>query len=73
MVKNGVTNINEHIGIPISEQNPKPDTNPNIVAITPIPDKYIGDCDNGPRTDRQKVATIIITRNVTTTNFISID
>ncbi len=73
MVKNGVTKINEHIGIPTSEQKPNPETNPNIVAETPAPDKYAGDCANGPLTDRQIVATIIMTINVMTTNVISND
>lgn len=71
MLKNGVIKTNEHMGIPRSEQNPKPENNPNIVARTPIADKYAGDCANGPRTDRQIVATKIITINVTTTNEIS--
>jgi len=71
MIKNGVTKTNEHEGIPISEQNPKPEINPNIVAITPTADKYTGDWDNGPRIDRQIVETIIITINVITTNIIS--
>jgi hypothetical protein len=73
MIKNGVTKTNEHIGIPISEQKPKPDTNPNIVARTPAADKYAGDCASGPRTDRQIVATMIITVNVATTSIISIN
>jgi len=38
MIKNGVTKTNEHIGIPISEQKPKPETKPNIVANTPTAD-----------------------------------
>ena len=73
MIRNGVTKTNEHIGIPISEQKPKPETNPNIVARTPTNDKYAGDCAHGPFIDRQIVATITITINVTTTNIISID
>ncbi len=73
MIKNGVTKTNEHIGIPISKQKPKPDTNPNIVARTPTADKYAGDCANGPRIDRQIVATMIITINVATTSIISIN
>lgn len=71
MIKNGVANTNGHIGIPISKQNPKPDINPNMVARTPIDDKYAGDCANGPRSDKQIVATIIITTNVATTKIIS--
>jgi len=73
MIRNGVTKTNEHIGIPISKQNPKPEINPNIVARTPTVDKYAGDCANEPRTERQIVATIIITANVIITNVMSID
>jgi hypothetical protein len=73
MIKNGVTKTNEHIGIPISKQNPKPETNPNIVAKTPTPDKYAGDCAQEPLIDRQIVATIIITTNVRTTSIMSMD
>ena len=68
IIRNGVTKTSEHIGMPMSKQKPKPDIRPNIVARTPINDKYAGDCLNVPRIDRQNVATIIITMNVTTTS-----
>lgn len=73
IVKNGVIKTNEHIGIPTRQQNPKPENKPNIVARTPTADKYAGDCANGARIDKQIVATIIITTNVTATRFTSIN
>jgi hypothetical protein len=73
MIRNGVTKTNKHIGTPISAQNPKPETNPNIVANTPTVDKYAGDCANGPRSDKQILATIIETAKVITTYIISIN
>jgi hypothetical protein len=71
MTKNGVTKTSEHIGMPISDEKPKPEIKPNRVDRTPIADRYIGDCENDVRNDRHIVATKIIKENVPKMSFIS--